>query len=1431
MPTGIAGFDEIADGGLPRGGVTVVLGGTGTGKTIFGIQILARGARDREPGILVAFEESAQRIIANTTSFAWSEAFVSVAILDAQLPQSVENSGEFDLLGLLAVVGAKAKQTGARRVVFDGIDVLLAFLNDQSLIRRELFRLRDWVHETGISAIVTAKASGVESRAATGYEFLEFMADCVVTLDHRLQHGTAARFLRIVKYRGAAQSANELPFAITREGIEVASNTSSHLGYPVSNERISTGVDRLDAMLSGGYLRGSSVLITGVPGTAKTSLGAAFAEAAAARGERTVYVSFDEAPDQIVRNVASIGVQFRPLVDSGVLSLHSLRGRAESAEAQVARIRALIREHAPKNLVIDPLSAIAQREDGPTNNDAALQILDFAKTAGITLVSTSLLDTPAFARGEVDAVAAATSGSPVLLHTAQGQLRESRQLLRAIFDGAMDAIVLADDEGIYLDANPAACKLFGLPREQLLGRRLDDFAQPGFDGRAGFRELLSLGHMAGRFPLRRLDGTSATLDFSAVANVVPGQHLSVLRDITDRVAAEDALRRNEALFRAVIEKSSEIISLTTADGTTRFLTPSAWRLLGWAPEEMAGQTLRDQVIPEDRERIANELARLVLTGARDMAMEIRVAHRDGSIRWVESTGTNLLDDPDVRAIVGNYRDITESKRSEEALRESRNQLEEAQAIAHVGSWRSDVGAGDRIEWSRECYVIFGVPENTPITVASFFALIHPADRERVEHASRGAYERDAPYDLEHRVLRPDGRACWVHERAVIERDGAGTAIGMLGTVQDVTDRRAILEALRTSEEQYRRIVEATSEGVWSYDANSVTTFMNTRMAEMLGYRVGEAVGRPIFAFLDQSQCATAETQIVRRQPGTPERYDVQLRRKDGSKIWTSIQSSPIFGADGRSFDGGVVLVTDIALRRLADEARGRLAAIVESSDDAIVSVDVDGAIATWNRGAETLYQYRGADLIGHPVSVLFPPASHDQETSSSDRAAVGDTTQAYDTTHRRKDGSFVEVSVKFSPVRDITGAVIASAMVAKDLTATRQAEAIHRRTEEQFRQAQKMEAVGRLAGGVAHDFNNLLTVILSYSQFAIEDLKPGDPLRDDMMQIDQAGRRATELTRQLLAFSRQQMLQPRVLDINQILPPMERMLRRLLGEDVTLSLLPASALGRVVADEGQLEQVVMNLAVNARDAMPTGGNLTIETADVHFDREHVGGPSDMPPGDYVMFSVCDTGTGMDPATCARVFEPFFTTKELGKGTGLGLSTVFGIVRQSGGYLSVFSELGHGTTFKVYLPMTDRPADAKIEDGPPVVLRGSETVLLVEDEEQVRVVAAAILRRHGYNVLETSNGGEAFLVSKTFSARIHLLLTDVVMPRMSGRRLAEELTTQRPDMRVLYASGYTDDAIIHHGVLEAGVAFIQKPFTPDALLRKVREVIDASRASS
>ena len=398
--------------------------------------------------------------------------------------------------------------------------------------------------------------------------------------------------------------------------------------------------------------------------------------------------------------------------------------------------------------------------------------------------------------------------------------------------------------------------------------------------------------------------------------------------------------------------------------------------------------------------------------------------------------------------------------------------------------------------------------------------------------------------------------------------------------------------------------------------------------------------------------------------------------------------------------------------------------------------------------------------------------------------------------------------------------------VKRALQETRE-KAERKQLEQQLRQAQKMEAIGQLTGGIAHDFNNMLTVILGYSELLLKSLLPDAPLRDHVEQVKEAGERAAALTGQLLAFSRKQVLQPKVLDLNAVLTNMDRMLQRLIGEDIALVAVPSPGLWRVYADPSQVEQVIMNLAVNARDAMPQGGKLTIETANVDLDAAYVRQHPGSKAGPHVMLAVSDTGCGMDAATQAHIFEPFFSTKEPGKGTGLGLSTVYGIVKQSGGYVWVYSEVGRGTAFKIYLPRIEDAVET-VEPGvaPARTVRGSETILLAEDDNRVRALIRSTLQANGYTVLEAHHGKHAIQVCEQHAGPIHLLVTDVVMPEMSGRELAERLKPSHPNIKVLFMSGYTDKAIVHNGELDPGIAFLQKPFTPDVLARKVREVLDA-----
>ena len=528
---------------------------------------------------------------------------------------------------------------------------------------------------------------------------------------------------------------------------------------------------------------------------------------------------------------------------------------------------------------------------------------------------------------------------------------------------------------------------------------------------------------------------------------------------------------------------------------------------------------------------------------------------------------------------------------------------------------------------------------------------------------------------------------------------------------------------------------------------------------------------------------------------------------------------------------GILAITGLSLgpattrheraERALREANEHLAAVIQSSPLAIYTLDPRSTVLTWNRAAEALYGWQAAELIGRPL----PTIGHDVEDHGRlrDRVLRGESLRGVEVTRRRKDGTSVNISLSVAPLHDAAGRVTGMLSLAADVTEMRQLEV-------QYRQAQKMEAVGRLAGGIAHDFNNLLTAIIGTTALVLEDLGLESRARLDIQEIEKAAKRAAGLTRQLLIFSRQQVLEPRALDLNALVGNLEKMLHRLIGEDIELVTKPAASLGAVRADPGQLEQAIVNLVVNARDAMPQGGRLTIETADVELDRGYVAGHVPTQPGPYVLLAISDTGVGMDGATKARLFEPFFTTKEPGRGTGLGLATVYGIVKQSGGYIWTYSELGHGTTFKIYLPrVAETPEAPESTTSPPTPVRGSETLLVVEDQEEVRKLTKRVLEARGYTVLAARNGAEALEIVAQHPSKIHLMITDVVMPGMNGRELAQHARARRSYLKVLYVSGYTGEAVLQHRLLEPGVAFLQKPFTPDVLARKTREVLDNTKS--
>jgi len=644
----------------------------------------------------------------------------------------------------------------------------------------------------------------------------------------------------------------------------------------------------------------------------------------------------------------------------------------------------------------------------------------------------------------------------------------------------------------------------------------------------------------------------------------------------------------------------------------------------------------------------------------------------------------------------------------------------------------------------------------------------------------------------------------------------------LGNLVDITDRDLAKEAARESDELFRRAFDDTNVAMVLTDLNHRFVRANGAFARMFGYSLEEILQR---SMPDISHPDSLEESFERRKSllaGESRYFEMEKRylHKDGHVLWGSTNVSLVRDANGKP-SLYVGQVQDISERKTAEESlrqsETRYRSVVEGSVHGVL-IKQGPLIEYANPACLRMLGYENCEeLVGRPWEIIVSPEDLPTLRQRAEACVNAEPVAPHPGWQGvRKDGKRIWIESTISPITWHGKSAVLCFLV--DVTERKQ-------LEYQFRQAQKMDAVGRLAGGIAHDFNNLLTVINGYSEIATGILHAGDPLYEMIDQIRKAGERAASLTRQLLAFSRKQILVPTIVDLNSLLKEQGRMLGRLIGEHIDLKFRTDPDLWRIKVDPGQMEQVVLNLVVNSRDAMVDGGKLIVETKNVQLDaavgRSHL----EIGAGQYVMLAISDTGCGMDAATQALIFEPFFSTKGE-KGTGLGLATVFGIVKQSGGGISVYSEVSIGTTIKIYLPRALEDAGA----GNPISLsgkpqQGSETILFVEDEEGVRKLGSFVLKSLGYSVLSAGNGGEALMLGKQHEGEIHLLITDVVMPKMNGRQLAEQLLPLRPQVKVLYTSGYTDDVIAHHQIVDSGVPFLAKPFTANTLACKVREVLD------
>lgn len=895
--------------------------------------------------------------------------------------------------------------------------------------------------------------------------------------------------------------------------------------------------------------------------------------------------------------------------------------------------------------------------------------------------------------------------------------------------------------------------------------------------------------------------------------------------ISERKDAEGALTNKEAYTRALFENITDIVTILEANGVIRYESPSITTVLGYSPEEMIGKDAFSFIHPDDRGKIFNLYSTRVKVIQAEAQVEYRFKHKNGGWVILESVAKNMAFDPVVEGIIVVSRDVTERKRTEKILAESEEKYRLLAENSTDMISRHDLSCVF-LSVSPACRTLLGYdPEE--LVNRDMFEIVCQDDIAAIRECQTKILSGPAASaSVQYRILHKTGKYVWVETNSRAVRDPlSGKPVEIVTVTRDITERREAERALRKSEARFRTLFKSNIIGILVADIQGKILEANDLFLSMMGFTREELQsGKVRWDAMTPPEWRAADDKANQdlKEHGFSGPWEKEYIRKDGTRVPILIGVTAFEKAE----ENPIVLafVVDMRDSKMIQSQLQKLSTAIEQSPASVVITDIAGHIEYANPKFTNLTGYELSEVLGKNPRFL-KSGEMSQEFYKDMWTTIKSGKEWRGEFHnKKKNGELYWEHAIISPIMSQDGKVTHFVAVKEDVTDKKLLES-------QLYQAQKMEAVGRLAGGIAHDFNNLLTVILSYSQLILETVHQSDTHYTGLSEILKAGERASHLTRQLLAFSRKQMFHARTLDLNLIVNGMDKLVRRLIGEDIELVTLFEPNLEPVKVDAGQMEQVIMNLVVNSRDAMPKGGKLVIQTQNVTLDAQTVRPYLGLVPGTYVVLSVSDTGCGMNEEIKAQIFEPFFTTKEKGKGTGLGLATVYGIVKQSHGFIYVDSEPGKGSVFNIYLPPVAEAPEALPATLPTQKLpRGTETILVVEDEELVRGLCVNVLQAQGYKILQANHGLEALRVAEEFkTGKIDLLLTDLIMPQMGGEEVAKKLKQTMPDIKVLFTSGYSDRfAGGEKG--ETPQFFLQKPYRPAELVSMVRKILDTPPAS-